>query len=148
MALSSSTNFSFSTSRTKSSSTCEQNQKKQQWLKYIIIFFFGGGGNNAVCVNTWAVYHVFRYVLRCIPFNVEFKCHHLVAMRLQLALHHIVTSAGHLWLGRRVNIIYLSINFRNLVCYFLTFSFHLEHAQLKLMWNLLRPLTGSSSLIF
>lgn len=42
------------------------------------------------------LHHVICYVLRCIPFNVKFKCHHLVAMGLQLAFHHIVPTAGHL----------------------------------------------------
>lgn len=46
--------------------------------------------------NVRAVYHVISYILRCITLNVKFKCHHLVAMGLQLTLYHIVPSSRHL----------------------------------------------------
>lgn len=41
-------------------------------------------------------YHVGSDLVGCIPIQVKFECHHFVVVRLQLALHHLVTRVAYL----------------------------------------------------
>lgn len=46
------------------------------------------------------LYHVGSDLIRCIPIQVELERHHLVVVRLQLTLHHLVTCVAHIQNGQ------------------------------------------------
>lgn len=50
--------------------------------------------------NKVLLHHVIGNLLGCISFYIKFKCHHLVAVSLQLALDHVVPTARHLEHGQ------------------------------------------------
>lgn len=62
------------------------NNSSQLFNKFLFLYI-----KNKILLN-----HVIGYILRSIPLDVKFECHHFVAMGLQLTFHHIVSATRHL----------------------------------------------------